>query len=114
MKLISSMRAAILATPEQQAQGLAGLEALPADVDCWAFPIDPPRRMGFDFTGMCLDLDLIEIGPDGKVAAIHREIAPGGRLVTSEVGIVLELRGGDAERFGIRLGQHLSATEMPA
>jgi uncharacterized membrane protein (UPF0127 family) len=102
-------RVEVAATPEQQARGMMFRTEMARDSGM-IFPMDPPRPAAFWMRNTYVPLDLVFIGKDGRV----RNIAPHARplseeLIPSEgpVAAVLELKGGETERIGLKPGDRV-------
>jgi uncharacterized protein len=100
----------IAASPEQQSQGLMFVRDLPAGRGM-LFPEPEPRPASFWMKNTYIELDLLFIGPDHRVAKIAAR-APPLSLATinsdAPVIAVLEIKGGEAERRGIHIGDAVS------
>lgn len=97
-------------TPARSEQGLMFVRDLPADRGM-VFPFEPPRAVNFWMKNTYIELDLLFIGADGRVAKITSRAAPLRLdLLSSDVpvGAVLELRGGEAGLLGIKVGDRVS------
>jgi uncharacterized protein len=100
----------IAASSGQQAQGLMFVRDLPASRGM-LFPEPEPRPTSFWMKNTYIELDLLFIGPDHRVAKIAAR-APPLSLATIDsdtpVIAVLEIKGGEAERRGIHVGDAVS------
>jgi hypothetical protein len=97
-------------TPARSEQGLMFVRDLPADRGM-VFPFAPPRVVNFWMKNTYIELDLLFIAADGRVAKITSRAAPLRLdLLSSEVpvGAVLELRGGEAGLLGLKVGDQVS------
>jgi uncharacterized protein len=97
-------------TPARSEQGLMFVRDLPADRGM-VFPFEPARVVNFWMKNTYIELDLLFIAADGRVAKITSRAAPLRLdLLSSDVpvGAVLELRGGEAGLLGIKLGDQVS------
>ena len=97
-------------TPARAEQGLMYVRDLPPERGM-IFPFAPARVVSFWMKNTYIELDLLFIAADGRVAKII-ERAPPLRLdlLSSDVpvGTVLELRGGEAGLLGLRVGDQVS------
>lgn len=96
-------------TEAERAQGLMQREKLAA-ASGMLFVYDAPQRAVFWMKDTLIALDMIFIGPTGRVSAVHANAVPldetpidGGPGVT----MVLEIRGGLAARLGIAPGAEI-------
>lgn len=90
-------------TRDEQAQGLMFRQAMGAD-EGMIFPMDPPRGASFWMHNTVLPLDLIFIGPDGRISNIAADARPYDETPLNSVGLVkgvLELNAGRAAALGI-------------
>ena len=97
-------------TPARSEQGLMYVRDLPADHGM-VFLFEPPRVVTFWMKNTYIELDLLFIAADGRVAKITSRAAPLRLdLLSSDVpvGAVLELRGGEAGLLGIKVGDQVS------
>ena len=93
-------------TAARQQQGLMFVRDLPADHGM-LFPLDEVRVMNMWMKNTYIPLDMLFIGTDGRVATIAANTTPLSQdIVSSRVPVqaVLELKGGEAARRGIRPG----------
>ncbi|MCK9540945.1 MAG: DUF192 domain-containing protein [Novosphingobium sp.] len=93
-------------TSAEQARGLMFREAMGVD-EGMIFPMKPPRSASFWMHNTVISLDLIFIGPDGRVRNIAANAVPYDEtpLVSrGAVSAVLELNGGRAAQLGIGEG----------
>jgi len=97
-------------TPARSEQGLMYVRDLPPDRGM-VFLFEPARVVSFWMKNTYIELDLLFITADGRVAKITSRAAPLRLdLLSSDVpvGAVLELRGGEAGLLGIRVGDQVS------
>ena len=98
-------------TPAAQARGLMFRTEL-ADDEAMLFPTETPATRSFWMKNTPLPLDLIFIGTDGRITNIERgepyslDSIPSAGLATA----VFEIRGGLAEKFGIKPGDKVTYT----
>ena len=103
-------RVEVAASEEQQARGLMFRKAMGAD-EGMIFPMNPPRTAAFWMHNTVLPLDLVFIGPDGRIITIAADAVPYSDAQIPSGGIVkgvLELNGGRAVALGIRVGDRVS------
>ncbi len=103
-------RVEIAATASQQAHGMMFRTEMPRDTGM-IFPMKPPREAGFWMENTLIPLDLIFIGADGRVRNIAAEAVPRSRALLMSAGpvaAVLELKGGEAARIGLKPGDKVS------
>jgi hypothetical protein len=102
-------RVEVAATSEQQAVGMMFRRSMAADQGM-IFPMSPPREAAFWMRNTLIPLDLLFIGPDRRIVRIagmaeprsERMIPSGGKVIA-----VLELKGGEAARAGLRVGDRV-------
>lgn len=93
-------------TMAQQAQGLMYREAMPADAGM-LFIYDSVRPASFWMKNTLIPLDMLFIGPDGRIVNIHERAVPQSLDSVNSAGpvkAILELNGGMSARLGIRPG----------
>jgi uncharacterized membrane protein (UPF0127 family) len=99
-------------TPERQTQGLMFVRDLPAERGM-LFIESAPRPMAFWMKNTYVELDMLFIGADYRILKIAAR-APPFSLATissdSPVIAVLEIKGGEAARRGIRVHDRVSWT----
>lgn len=99
-------RVEMAATAAEQARGLMFRTALGAD-EGMIFPMNPPRTASFWMRNTVIPLDLIFVGPDGRITNIAANAVPYDEAPLSSAGLVkgvLELSGGRAAELGIVAG----------
>jgi len=97
-------------TPEQQMQGLMYVSDLPTD-EGMLFVQSKPREMGMWMKNTFIPLDMLFIDAKGRVMKIAANAEPHSLATISSggpVSAVLELKGGEAARRGIRVGDRVS------
>ena len=102
-------RVELAATAAQQARGLMFRTALGAD-EGMIFPMNPPRAASFWMRNTVIPLDLIFVGPDGRITNIAANAVPYDERPLSSTGLVkgvLELSGGRAAQLGIVAGDRV-------
>jgi uncharacterized membrane protein (UPF0127 family) len=95
-------------TAEQQACGLMFREAMPRG-EGMIFPFSPARQTAFWMMNTPLPLDLVFVGPNGRVVSIG-EGKPYSRALIDSAGItaaVIELNAGEAARIGLKPGDRV-------
>jgi uncharacterized membrane protein (UPF0127 family) len=93
-------------TPEEQAQGLMFRKSVPPDRGM-IFPYDPPVQVSFWMKNTLVPLDMVFIGPDGKIGRIAANTTPMSLDPVASidpVSAVLEIAGGRAAELGLREG----------
>lgn len=93
-------------TPQQQAQGLMFVTDLPAD-RAMLFIQSPSRVMNMWMKNTYIPLDMLFIDEQGRIAKIAAMTEPHSlATISSEVKVsaVLEIKGGEAARLGLRKG----------
>jgi uncharacterized protein len=100
-----------VADTEQRAeQGLMFVSDLP-DSKGMVFPLDPPRIETMWMKNTYIELDMLFVGTDGRVVKIIERAHPlsldtlsSGKVVSA----VVELKGGEAAKLGLRVGDRVS------
>ena len=98
---------------EEQAKGLMFRTELGPN-EGMIFPRDPPDIAGFYMKNTPLPLDIIFIGPDGRILNIAAETTPYSLDTVRAAGmtaLVLELAGGRAAELGIEAGDVVAWTD---
>jgi uncharacterized membrane protein (UPF0127 family) len=93
-------------TPERGEQGLMFVSDLPENMGM-VFPVQPPRVETMWMKNTYIELDMLFIATDGRVTKIIARAAPMSLQTLSSdapVAAVLELRGGQAAKLGLRVG----------
>jgi uncharacterized protein len=93
-------------TPERAEQGLMFVSDLPASQGM-VFPLAPPRIETMWMENTYIELDMLFIKPDGHVSKIIARAEPMSRRTLSSdipVAAVLELKGGQAAKLGLQVG----------
>lgn len=99
----------VAATPEQQECGLMYRKAMPRNIGM-DFPLAEPRRATFWMENTDLPLDLVFVGPDGRVVSIGNGV-PYSRAMIDSGGVtkrVIELNAGEAKRIGLKPGDKVA------
>jgi len=93
-------------TPERAEQGLMFVSDLPENMGM-VFPVQPPRVETMWMKNTYIELDMLFIASDGRVTKIIARASPMSLQILSSdapVAAVLELRGGQAAKLGLRIG----------
>jgi len=93
-------------TDERAQQGLMFVSDLPAGFGM-VFPLQPPRVENMWMKNTYIELDMLFIDKDGRVTKIIERATPMSLQVLSSdvpVAAVLELKGGEAAKLGLRTG----------
>lgn len=101
-------RLEVAATPAQQECGLMYRKAMPRAVGM-DFPMATPRSATFWMENTVLPLDLVFVGPDGRVVSVGHG-KPFARDLIDSGGItarVIELNAGEAARIGLKPGDRV-------
>jgi uncharacterized membrane protein (UPF0127 family) len=96
-------------TPPRQAQGLMFVRDLAADAGM-LFRAQAPRVMSMWMKNTYIPLDMLFIDAGGHIVRIAARTKPHSLDTISSgkpVTMVLELRGGEAEKRGIAVGDHV-------
>jgi uncharacterized membrane protein (UPF0127 family) len=102
-------------TDAQQQRGLMFVTELRADQGM-LFVEEPPRVMSMWMKNTLIPLDMLFIASDGRIAHIHERARPQDLTVIgydAPVRAVLELRGGEAAKRGIRAGDRVASAVLP-
>lgn len=97
-------------TPQRQEQGLMFVRDLPA-TQGMLFPQDSPQVAHFWMKNTYIPLDMVFVGKDGRIAKIIANARPFSLdVLSSDVPViaVLEIRGGEAQTLGLRVGDRVS------
>jgi uncharacterized membrane protein (UPF0127 family) len=95
--------------PGERAQGLMGREKMASSAGM-LFVYERPEHVGFWMKNTLLPLDMVFVGPDGVVTAVHSNAVPLDETPIDGgpgVQFVLEINGGLAERLGIAPGAEM-------
>jgi uncharacterized membrane protein (UPF0127 family) len=96
-------------SPAQETQGLMFRRTMAADAGM-LFDLGDNHVATFWMKNTFLPLDMLFVGADGKIAAIHERAVPlSEATISSAVPVrwVLELNGGTVARLGIRPGDRI-------
>jgi uncharacterized membrane protein (UPF0127 family) len=102
-------------TPARQSQGLMFVRDLPAD-EGMVFLHSPPRAASMWMKNTYIPLDMLFVDPDGRIVKIAEQTTPHSLEpigTNTAVGAVIELRGGEASRRGLKVGDRASWTLQP-
>jgi len=97
-------------TPERAQQGLMFVSDLPETMGM-VFPLVAPRVETMWMRNTYIELDILFIRADGRVAKIIERAHPMSDAMLSSdtpVSAVLELKGGEAAKLGVRVGDTVS------
>lgn len=97
-------------TPERSAQGLMFVSDLPESMGM-VFPVEPPRVENMWMKNTYIELDMLFIDSHGRITKIIQRAAPLSLQTLSSdtvVAAVLELKGGQAAKLGLRTGDSVS------
>lgn len=96
-------------TKAEQARGLMFRKSMAPDRGM-LFPYNPPQRAAFWMKNTLIPLDILYIGPDGRVLSIARNAVPHDETPIPSGGVVrgvLEIPGGRAAQLGILPGDRV-------
>lgn len=99
------MQAEVVSTPKKLYLGLSHRQQLPEGKGM-LFIMGASRRHNFCMRDMRFPIDIIWIAA-GKVAGLHKQLSPGDKgnfRAPVPVPLVLEVPGGFADRYGIKVG----------
>lgn len=97
-------------SPERQTQGLMYVRDLPASRGM-LFLEPEPRPTAFWMKNTYIALDMLFVAPDHRIAKIAARATPLSlATINSDAPViaVLEIKGGEAERRGIRVGDRIA------
>jgi uncharacterized membrane protein (UPF0127 family) len=97
-------------TPPRQAQGLMFVRSLP-ELRGMLFVHPEPRAISMWMKNTYIPLDMVFIGPNGKIQQIVEQTTPHSldTIRSREPALaVLEIAGGEARRLGLHAGQVVS------
>lgn len=97
-------------TAEEQSKGLMFRNSVPGDRGM-IFPYDPPVQVSFWMKNTLVPLDMVFIGPDGKIGRIAANTTPMSLDPVASIDpveAVLEIAGGRAAELGIKEGDKVS------
>ena len=107
---VHNYKVEVAETTAQQAHGMMFRTSVPPGTGM-IFPMKPARSASFWMENTLIPLDLIFIGADGKVRNFIADAVPLSQAPLSSVGpviAVLELKGGEAARIGLKPGDKVS------
>ncbi len=102
-------RVEVARSSAEQAQGLMFRTKLGAD-EGMLFPMQPPRGTAFWMKNTVIPLDIIFVGPDGRITNIAANAVPYSLEPLESAGLasaVIELVGGRAAELGIAPGDRV-------
>lgn len=94
---------------DERAQGLMFRKDLPASAGM-LFIYERPQSVSFWMKNTLIPLDMVFIGPDGRVNGVHANAVPGDLTPIpgpSGTLMVLEIKGGLAKRLGLGEGAEM-------
>jgi uncharacterized protein len=97
-------------TPQRAEQGLMFVSDLPETMGM-VFPVEPPRIENMWMKNTYIELDMLFIDAHGRISKIIERAVPLSlQTLSSDVPVsaVLELRGGQAAKLGLRTGDSVS------
>ena len=97
-------------TAPRAEQGLMFVRDLPQGMGM-IFPLDPPRLEHMWMKNTYIELDMLFIEANGHIAKILARARPLSEAILSSdipVAAVLELKGGEAARLGLQVGDSVS------
>ncbi|HYX75267.1 MAG TPA: DUF192 domain-containing protein [Steroidobacteraceae bacterium] len=100
-------------TPQRAAQGLMFVNDLPETMGM-VFPVEPPRVENMWMKNTYIELDMLFIDAHGRITKIIQRAAPLSLQTLSSdspVSAVLELKGGQAAKLGLRTGDTVTWTK---
>jgi uncharacterized protein len=103
-------------SPERQEQGLMFVRDLP-EGQGMLFPQKKPRQMSMWMKNTYVELDMVFVGEKGVIDQIIERAHPLSlETLTSQkpVAAVLELKGGEAARLQLKVGDRVSWSPPPA
>ena len=96
----------------EQSYGLMYVKALAEDRGM-IFPYNPPHDVAFWMKNTLIPLDMLFVRPDGKIGLIVAEARPLDVLPISSQGAVaavIEIKGGEAKKAGIAVGDKVDSS----
>ena len=106
----------VAATEARRDQGLMFVKSLhPHEGMLFVFPT--PQVTSFWMKNCVLALDLLFVGPDGRIIRIVENATPGSLATISSMGVaaaVLEFTGGTSARLGLKPGDHVHYPPLAA
>jgi uncharacterized membrane protein (UPF0127 family) len=96
----------------RQEQGLMFVQDLPQGEGMY-FPLKKPKKMAMWMKNTYVELDMLFIDEKGVIEQIVERAHPlSVNIINSDktVGAVLEIRGGEAQRLEIKVGDHVDWT----
>jgi uncharacterized protein len=99
-------------SPAEKAQGLMYVRDLPADRGM-LFLYDKPTEAGIWMKNTYIELDIVFIAADGRIVNVAERAQPHSLATMRpdvEVTAVLEIKGGEAAKRGIRIGDRVTWT----
>lgn len=106
---VKHFRVEIADTDPKRERGLMFRRRLAADRGMW-FVFSPPEQVSFWMKNTYIPLDLLFIGPDGRLLSIARNATPMSEATIpapAPVSAVLEVAGGRAGALGLEPGDRV-------
>jgi uncharacterized protein len=103
-------------TEARAEQGLMFVRDLPESMGM-IFPLEPPRIERMWMKNTYIELDMLFIGGDGRVTKIIEHATPLSlALLSSDTPVsgVLELKGGEVAKLGLKVGDTVTWKKPPA
>jgi uncharacterized membrane protein (UPF0127 family) len=99
---------AVAASPREQELGLMFRRSLAPD-EGMIFPFDPPQEVAFWMKNTLIPLDMVFVGPGGKIVrvATAKPLDETPVPSTAPIVAVLEIAGGRAAELGIAAGDQV-------
>ena len=100
----------------ERAEGLMFRDRLAAGAGM-LFVYDRPQQVSFWMKNTLVPLDMVFIGPDGRVNGVHENAVPGDLTAIpgpADTLMVLEIAGGLAQRLGLGEGAELRHPRIDA
>jgi uncharacterized protein len=98
--------------PARQEQGLMFVQNLPQGTGMF-LPLIKPKRMNLSMKDTYVELDMIFIGEKGAIDQIVEHARPLSLdtiISQKDVNAVLEIKGGEASRLGLKVGDRIEWT----
>ena len=109
----------VVADPDSRRQGLMGRESLPFGSGMlFDFPIN--TRPAIWMHNMVISLDLVFVAADGRIAHVFPEVPPCADLpcavyqAAEPLRWVFELPAGSVDKLGLKVGDNLDLSVLPA
>lgn len=109
----------VVADPDSRRQGLMGREVLPAGTGM-LFDFPEGTRPAIWMRNMVISLDLVFVAADGRIAHLFPQVPPCADLpcaiyqADGPLRWVLELPAGSVDKLGLKVGDNLDLSMLPA